>query len=167
MGKQICEPSATSQLWEKVYAPNLLCNSFRYCGTYFNPPIFWVNVLTGHFSTHLDKVFCLNAQPHRKHPVALDMLIVRALTYCFNLLWSLKMIEISHKSKLNLDFEWNWLSRIEKLLFDNLSIIWQFGSSTICRTPKLSDNRQSSGVRQFVDYLGNCFCWEFDNLSII
>ena len=31
----------------------LLINSFRYRGTYCNPPIFWVNVLTGHFSTHL------------------------------------------------------------------------------------------------------------------
>ena len=51
----------------------LLINSFRYRGAYFNPPIFWVNVLMGHFSNHLQKVFCLNAQPHRKHPVSLGM----------------------------------------------------------------------------------------------
>ena len=52
----------------------VLINSFKYRGTYFNPPMFRAIVLTGHFLTHLQKVFCLNDQLHRKHLVSLGLL---------------------------------------------------------------------------------------------
>ena len=70
---------------------------------------FWGRMwLQGHFSTPLTKILLLNAQPHRKYHRFAGHVVI-TLTYCFNPLWSFKMLGISHISKLNLNFEWNWL----------------------------------------------------------